>query len=84
MVLKVREARGPVRRRLVWVAYGITRSGRRELIGYRLAAGESEVAWTVFLQELFLRGFGLHVLRDLRRRVFEVRLIAHPCRPPAP
>ena len=57
VVLKVRDARGQVRRRVVLVAYGITRRGRRELIGYRLAAGESEVAWTAFLQDFFQRGF---------------------------
>jgi len=62
VVLKVRDAGGPVRRRVVLVAYGITRGGRRELLGYRLAAGESEVAWTAFLQDLFLRGFeGRHL-----------------------
>jgi len=55
--LKVRDLRGQVRRRVVLVAYGITRRGRRELIGYRLAAGESEVAWTAFLQDFFQRGF---------------------------
>lgn len=57
IVLKVREARGPVRRRVVLVAYGITPGGRRELLGYRLVRGESEEAWTAFLQDFFLRGF---------------------------
>jgi putative transposase len=57
VVLKVRDGQGKVRRRVVLVAYGITRGGRRELLGYRLAAGESEIAWTTFLQDLFLRGF---------------------------
>jgi putative transposase len=62
VVLKVRDGRGKVRRRVVLVAYGIIRGGRREVIGYRLAAGESEVAWTAFLQDLFLRGFeGRHL-----------------------
>jgi len=62
VVLKVRDARGKVRRRVVLVAYGIIRGGRREVIGYRLAAGESEGAWTAFLQDLFLRGFeGRHL-----------------------
>jgi putative transposase len=62
VVLKVRDARGKVRRRVVLVAYGIIRGGGRELLGYRLAAGESEGAWTAFLQDLFLRGFeGRHL-----------------------
>jgi putative transposase len=62
VVLKVRETCGQVRRRVVLVAYGITRRGQRELIGYRLATGESEVAWTAFLQDFFQRGFeGRHL-----------------------
>ena len=56
VVLKVRDSAGQVRRRTVLVAYGITRTGRRELLAYRLVAGESEAAWTSFLQDLFLRG----------------------------
>lgn len=56
IVLKVRDSAGQVRRRVILVAYGITTAGRRELIAYRLAEGESEAAWTAFLQDLFLRG----------------------------
>jgi putative transposase len=56
VVLKVRDGRGKVRRRVVLVAYGITPGGRREVIAYRLAQGESEAAWTAFLQDLYLRG----------------------------
>lgn len=56
VVLKVRDLRGRVRRRWVLVAYGITSAGRRELIDYQLARGESEASWTAFLQGLFLRG----------------------------
>jgi putative transposase len=56
VVLKVRDLRGKVRRRVVLVAYGISTAGRRELLAYRLAQGESESAWTSFLQELYLRG----------------------------
>jgi len=56
VVLKVRDAQGEVRRRWVLVAYGITAQGRRELIAYQLARGESESSWTAFLQGLFLRG----------------------------
>jgi putative transposase len=56
VVLKVRDARGKVRRRVVLVAYGVTPAGRREVLAYRLAQAESEVAWTAFLQDLYLRG----------------------------
>jgi putative transposase len=63
VVLKVRDARGRVRRRVVLVAYGITAGGRREVIGYRLAQGESEASWTAFLQDLYLRGLEGHALR---------------------
>lgn len=56
VVLKVRDLRGKVRRRVVLVAYGISTAGRRELLAYRLAQGESEIAWTSFLQELYFRG----------------------------
>lgn len=55
VVLKVRDA-GSVRRRTVLVACGITANGRRELIDYQLAPGESQVAWEEFLQHLFNRG----------------------------
>jgi putative transposase len=63
VVLKVRDGRGKVRRRVVLVAYGITRGGRREVIAYRLAQGESEAAWTAFLQDLYLRGLPGRLLR---------------------
>ncbi len=56
VVLKVRDVRGKVRRRTVLVAYGITAQGRREVIAYQLARGESEASWTAFLQGMFLRG----------------------------
>jgi len=56
VVLKVRDLRGRVRRRAVLVAYGITGEGRRQLLAYRLAQGESESSWTAFLQDLYLRG----------------------------
>ena len=56
VVLKVRDSGGKVRRRWVLVAYGITAAGRRELIAYQLARGESETTWTAFLQGIFLRG----------------------------
>jgi putative transposase len=56
IVLKVRDLCGPVRRRVVLVAYGIRPNGKREIIDYRFAQGESETAWLQFLQGLFLRG----------------------------
>lgn len=65
VVLKVRDARGKVRRRVVLAAYGITATGRRELLAYRLAQGESEAAWTSFLQNLYLRGLQGRTLRLL-------------------
>lgn len=63
VVLKVRDGRGKVRRRVVLVAYGITAAGRREMVAYRLAQGESEAAWTAFLQDLYLRGLQGQCLR---------------------
>lgn len=63
VVLKMRDGRGQVRRRVVLVAYGITAAGRREVIGYRLAWGESEEGWTAFLQDLYLRGLEGRQLR---------------------
>jgi putative transposase len=57
VVLKVRDSGGQVRRRVVLVACGVTRAGRRELIAYRFAGnGESETSWVEFLQDLYLRG----------------------------
>jgi transposase-like protein len=44
------------RHRVVLVAYGITERGEKELIGYRLEAGESEAAWRRFLGGLVRRG----------------------------
>lgn len=67
------------RRRLVLVAYGITHTGQRELIDYRLARTENQNAWEVFLTSLACRGLtgarlqlittdghrGLHAALDL-------------------
>jgi putative transposase len=64
VVLKVRDPGGQMRRRVVLVACGITRTGHRELIAYQFAChGESEAAWTEFLQDLFLRGLEGRPLR---------------------
>ena len=62
IVLKVRDLAGPVRRRFVLAAYGVRPNGQREIIDYRFAHGESELAWLQFLQGLFLRGLeGKHL-----------------------
>lgn len=62
IVLKVRDLCGPVRRRVLLVAYGILPNGKREIIDYHFAQGESETAWLGFLQGLFLRGLeGQHL-----------------------
>lgn len=53
--LRVREA-GGVRRRVVLAAYGLTWSGERELIDFRLGRYESEPAWESFLHQLYQRG----------------------------
>jgi putative transposase len=56
VVLKMRDPSGTVVRRTILVAYGITAAGKRELIDYQLAQGESEASWVAFLQNLYLRG----------------------------
>ncbi len=56
VVLKVRDLTAKVRRRWVLVAYGVRPNGKREILDYQLAHGESETAWLEFLQHLFLRG----------------------------
>jgi putative transposase len=62
VVLKVRDSTRKVVRRTVLVACGITGSGRRELLAYHLAHGESEASWVEFLQDLFRRGLeGKHL-----------------------
>ena len=47
---------GPARHRVALVCYGITREGRKELIGYRLEGSESEAGWRRFLGNLRHRG----------------------------
>lgn len=57
IVLKVRDrAARKVRRRVVLVAYGVTRTGQRRVLAYQFAHDESQTAWEQFLQDLFLRG----------------------------
>ncbi len=67
------------RRRLILVAYGITHTGQRELLDYRLVRTESQGAWEAFLTSLACRGLigqtlhlittdghrGLHAALDL-------------------
>ncbi|HEV2490360.1 MAG TPA: IS256 family transposase [Candidatus Acidoferrales bacterium] len=53
--LKVRRAFGP-QRVLLLVAYGVRRDGRRELLAFTRAKGESQAAWEGLLNDLFRRG----------------------------
>jgi putative transposase len=53
---KIRSASGRATKKLVLVAYGITHTGRRELIDFRVSPSESENAWYGFLNSLYHRG----------------------------
>jgi putative transposase len=44
------------RKRVVLVAYGITAGGVKQIIDFRLANGETRVAWEKFLSSLYRRG----------------------------
>ena len=55
VVLANRSGRGVVRRPIL-VALGITPEGRREILDFRLARGESQAAWEAFLNDLYRRG----------------------------
>jgi transposase-like protein len=50
-------------KKIILVAYGIRRDGVREVIDYRVALGESEREWYVFLHGLYQRGFKGALLR---------------------
>lgn len=52
----VRTATGKAKKKVILVAYGITHSGHRELIDFRVAPSESEAAWHGFLNGLYHRG----------------------------
>lgn len=52
-----------VKRRLVLCAYGITVTGERRLLDYRLAKSESQASWEAFLNQLRERGLAGHQLR---------------------
>lgn len=50
------------RRRVVLVAYGVTRQGIKQIVDFRVAGSESEAGWRQFLQSLYRRGLeGRHV-----------------------
>jgi transposase-like protein len=55
ITLKVKGATG-VKKRLVLCAYGVSTTGRRELVSFRQATAESEAQWEAFLRDLFDRG----------------------------
>jgi putative transposase len=55
ITLKVKSSLG-AKKRLVLCAYGITPSGKRELISFRIASAESEAQWEAFLGDLYRRG----------------------------
>ena len=60
--MRVKGAMG-VKRRLVLCAYGITVSGQRRLLAFRLAQSESAQAWEAFLSQLQARGLAGHRLK---------------------
>jgi putative transposase len=45
------------RKRVVLVAYGVTAGGVKQIVDFRLAAGETHRAWESFLTSLYRRGF---------------------------
>lgn len=55
VVLKRKSGAGAVKR-VVLVALGITADGRKEVIDFYLAKGESQAAWEAFLNDLYRRG----------------------------
>jgi Transposase and inactivated derivatives len=55
VVLKRRSGAGSVKR-VVLVALGITEEGKKEVIDFAIAPGESEWAWQRFLCDLYRRG----------------------------
>lgn len=55
VVLKRKTGIGSVKR-VVLVALGMTRDGRKEIIDFTVAHGESQAAWDAFLSDLYKRG----------------------------
>jgi transposase-like protein len=51
------------RKRVVLVAYGVTRGGIKQIIDFRLACGETTKAWEDFLWSLYRRGLRGESLR---------------------
>jgi putative transposase len=51
------------RKRVVLVAYGITADGIKQIVDFRLANGETRLAWEKFLGHLYRRGLGGSALR---------------------
>jgi transposase-like protein len=62
LTLRVKTPDG-TKRRLLLVAYGLTPTGHRELIDYRLARTESQGTWEAFLMTLAARGLVGRALR---------------------
>jgi len=56
IVLKVRDTARKVRRRMILVAYGVTRHRPAPRAGLSVRSGRKPSAWKQFLQDLFLRG----------------------------
>jgi transposase-like protein len=55
VVLKKKTGAGSAKR-VVLVALGITHEGKKEVIDFRLASGESQEAWEGFFSDLYKRG----------------------------
>lgn len=55
VVLKRRTGMGSVKR-VVLVALGMTKEGKKEVIDFTIAHGESQAAWDAFLSDLYRRG----------------------------
>src|SRR5260370_16357867 len=56
IVLKVRDSARKVRRRMILVAYGVTRAGQRRVLAYQFPQDETQAASDQFLHGLYLRG----------------------------
>jgi transposase-like protein len=52
----IRTATGKAKKKVALVAYGITHTGHRELIDFRITPSESAAAWHGFLMTLYHRG----------------------------
>jgi putative transposase len=55
VVLGRRTGAGAVKRPVL-VALGLLKDGRKEIIDYQMASGESQLAWETFLTDLYRRG----------------------------